>query len=92
MLSRKNALKPLRIITQEMYKQNKIYTKFFQEVSIHFSVYIFILSVFSLHWFKTSHVVMQTNPNMEPVLKFQLCSGMLIFLARAPELFDKQSN
>ena len=35
---------------------------------------------------------MQTHPNMEPVLKFQLCGGMLIFLATAPELFDKQSN
>jgi len=31
-----------------MYKQNKIYTKFFQLVSIHFSVYIFVLKCF---WF-----------------------------------------
>jgi len=92
MLSRRNAIKALRIITQEMYKQNKIYTKFSQLVSINFSVHIFIHIVFSFHWFETSQVVMQTHPNMEPVLKFQLFDGMLIFLVTAPELFDKQSN
>ena len=92
MFSRKNVLNALRIITQEMYKQNKIHIKFSQLVSINFSVHIFILSVFSLHWFETSQVVIQTHPNMEPVLTFQLCDGMLTILVTAPELFDKQSN
>ena len=85
-LSRKNALNALRIRTQvhRNVQAHKICTKFSQLVSIHFSVYIFILSVFSFHWFETSQVVMQTHPNMEPVLKFQLCDGMLIFLVTTP--------
>ena len=65
-LSRKNALKALRIRTQA----HKIYTKFSQQVSTNFSVHIFIHIVFSFHWFETSRVVMKTHPNMEPVLKF----------------------